>query len=77
MRPKYPGAQHMFDVQAFKVPLKLAEADGGQIIDVQTHQPFVENDSCVERGPTVGYNEVAATKAREVIRALVTTVLKP
>ena len=85
---EYVGAGHNFDNRAFKTPLKLekaqtprrcecAEADNGVIINVKTKQPFTWADPCVEYGPTVAYNEKAATEARRAVKDFVITTLKP
>jgi dienelactone hydrolase len=85
---EYAGAGHVFDGRGFKKPLKLekaptprrcemAEADNGIIINVKTKQPFTWADPCVEYGPTLAYNEKAATEARKAVKDFVTTTLKP
>jgi dienelactone hydrolase len=85
---EYAGAGHVFDNRMFKNPKKLekapttrrcelAEAEGGVIINVKTKQPFTYADPCVEYGPTLAYNEKAATEARMAVRDFVTKTLKP
>jgi dienelactone hydrolase len=85
---EYPEAHHVFDSPAIKVPTqspqsqtvrrcRLEEAEGGRIVNGATKQTFTYEDPCVERGPTLGYNESAAREAREAVRAFVTAVLKP
>jgi dienelactone hydrolase len=85
---EYAGAGHNFDNRALKTPVKLekaqtvrhcecAEADNGVIINVKTRQPFTYADPCVEYGPTLAYNEKAATEARKAVKDLVITTLKP
>jgi len=85
---EYPGANHIFDARAFKQLTTLAqaqtvrhceleEAEDGQILDSKTKQPFSYNDPCVERGPTIGYDESAATQARLAVADLVKVTLKP
>ncbi|WP_269505086.1 dienelactone hydrolase family protein [Burkholderia sp. IMCC1007] len=82
----YPDALHVFDWQAVKQPTKLpqaqttrncqlAEADNGQIINIKTKQPFTYSDACVERGPSIGYNQKASTEARDAVRQFLTTTL--
>jgi dienelactone hydrolase len=84
----YAGAGHNFDNRALKTPLKLekaqttrrcelAEAEDGVIVNVKTKQPFTYADPCVEYGPTLAYNEKAATEARRAVKEFVTTTLKP
>ncbi|WP_028214927.1 dienelactone hydrolase family protein [Paraburkholderia mimosarum] len=83
----YPDALHVFDWQAVKAPTtlpqaqttrncRLAEADNGVIINVKTAQPFSYSDACVERGPSIGYNEKASTEAREAVRQFIAALLK-
>ena len=85
---EYAGAAHNFDNRAVKTPLKLekaqttrrcelAEAENGVIVNVKTKQPFTYADPCVEYGPTLAYNEKAATEARKAVKDFVTNTLKP
>jgi dienelactone hydrolase len=85
---EYPDAHHVFDSRATPVPTKspasqtvrrcrLEEADGGRVINSATKQVFTYEDPCVERGPTLGYNQAAAREAQKAVREFVTTTLKP
>jgi dienelactone hydrolase len=85
---EYDGAAHHFARQSLKKPVKLekapttrqcqlAEAENGVIINVKTREPFTYTDPCVQYGPTMAYDEKAATEARKAIKELLTTVLKP
>jgi dienelactone hydrolase len=85
---EYAGAGHVFDGREFKTPLKLekaptprrcelAEAENGVIVNVKTRQPFTWADTCVEYGPTLAYDEKAATEARRAVNDFVTATLKP
>ena len=85
---EYAGAGHNFNNRGLKTPVKLekapttrrcacAEADNGVIINVKTKQPFTYADPCVEYGPTLAYNEKAATEARKAVKDFVTKTLKP
>lgn len=76
---EYPGAHHVFDAPAFKEPRKLAtasttrrclmiESDNGIVLNQETRQPFGDGDACVEKGPTVAYQEAASTQARAYVR---------
>ena len=56
---------------------ELAEAENGVIVNVKTKQPFTWADPCVEYGPTLAYNEKAATEARRAVKDFITTTLKP
>jgi dienelactone hydrolase len=85
---EYAGAGHVFDGKAFKSPLvvkswqtfrncTLAEADGGQIVNVRTAKVFAAGDDCIELGPTVIYNERAASEVRAAVADFMkATVLK-
>jgi dienelactone hydrolase len=85
---EYAGAAHAFDARAVKAPTvlakaqttracRLSESEGGVIVNAATGKPFTYTDPCVELGPTVGYNEVAATEARRAVREFVLGTLKP
>jgi len=85
---EYADAHHVFDSPAIKVPTKspqsqtvrgcrMEEAEGGRIINSATKQTFTYEDPCVERGPTLGYNEAAAREAQKAVREFVLAVLKP
>jgi len=85
---EYADAHHVFDSPAIKVPTKspqsqttrrcrLEEGEGGRIINSETQFLFTYEDPCVERGPTLGYNEKAAREVREAVKEFVTAVLKP
>jgi len=80
---EYPGAYHVFDGKAFVPPRKLAqaqttrncrmqEAAHGEILNLATNKPFTYQDSCVEHGPTVAYNQEASEKARAAVKDLMT-----
>jgi dienelactone hydrolase len=82
---EYPDAHHVFDAPAFKQPRKLAaapttrrclmaEADNGVILNEETKQPFSYGDACVEKGPTVAFNEAANAQARVYVRSFLKEV---
>jgi len=84
---EYPGAHHVFDLFAIKVPIqfprsqtvrrcRLEEAEGGRIVNSATKQPFTYDDPCVERGPTLGYNENATREAQKAVTAFLTATFK-
>lgn len=73
---EYPGAHHSYD--NFRLQdqgtlilrpraqtrrnCRLAEGDGGEILNAKTGQPFdIRTDPCVERGAHVGYHAAAAS----------------
>ena len=85
---EYAGASHVFDGRALKQPQQLSQAqttrncrtvevENGQLINARTRQPFSYNDSCIERGTTIAYDESAATKAEAAVSEIVKAVLKP
>lgn len=85
---EYTGASHFFDARALKQAQQLSQAqttrncqivevENGLLVDAQTKQPFSYNDSCVERGTTIAYDENAATKAKEAVGEIIKAVLKP
>ena len=80
---EYPGAYHVFDGKAFATPLKLAQAQTtrncklqegvrGEILNAATNKPFTYQDSCVELGPTIAYNQEASAKARAAVKEIMT-----
>jgi dienelactone hydrolase len=82
---EYPGAHHVFDAPAYQALLslkeatttrrcQLAEGDDNQIINRETQKPFAYGDACVEKGPTLAYNEAASTQARVFVRGFLTEV---
>ena len=82
---EYPDAQHVFDgpaaAQATKVAqglsrrkCRLAESEGGVVLNVETKQPFGPSDPCLERGTTIHYNEVAMKKAHGDVLAFLKDV---
>ena len=82
---EYPDAHHVFDAPAFKEPRKLAvapttrrclmvEGDEGTVLNEETKQPFSYGDACVEKGPTVAYQEAASTQARAYVRGFLKEV---
>jgi dienelactone hydrolase len=79
----YPGARHLFDNPAFKTPLRipgaqvtrrctLEEAADGMIVETASRKPFSYEDSCVDRGVTVEYNDAARSMAELAVRELLT-----
>jgi dienelactone hydrolase len=82
---EYPDAHHVFDAPAFREPRKLAaapttrrclmvEGDNGTVLNQETKQPFSYDDACVEKGPTVAYQEAASTQARAYVRGFLNEV---
>jgi len=57
-----------------RLPLRQ---EGSHDEAIYTKQPFTWADPCVEYGPTLAYNEKAATEARKAVKDFVTKTLKP
>jgi len=82
---EYPEAYHAFDApgvrEAIKLPQALtrrkcrfAEVEDGSLVNADTKQPFSLSDPCFERGTTVQYNEAAANKAHDDVKAFLKEV---
>lgn len=85
---EYPRANHAFDARAISPAVQFPRAqttrncrtmemENGLLVNARTGKPFTYDDPCVERGVTVGYDEQAASAAKQAIHELVITVLKP
>ncbi len=72
---EYNGAHHGFDAEALRKPIqcktcqtdrrcKLAEKEGGLIVNLETQKPFSYSDACVETGTTLAYSEAEGPRAR-------------
>ncbi len=55
----------------------MEEGDSGVIMNRETGQPFSFSDACVERGPTIGYNESVAEAVRVAVTHAAQVLLKP
>ncbi len=84
---EYPDAFHVFDAPAFRtsVTLKgatttrrchLVESEDHQIINSETQKPFTYSDACVDKDPTLAYNESASNQAHIFVRDFLTEVFK-
>jgi len=84
---EYPGAYHVFDGVQFKTPLKLPDAQttrncrleeiaDGIVVNSQTQQRFTYSDPCVERGPTVAYQEEAHKASLRAVEEILRTKFK-
>jgi dienelactone hydrolase len=84
---EYPGAYHVFDAPVFRTPVilkgattnrhcQLAEGDDHQIVNRETQKPFAYSDSCVERDPTIAFNEAANGQARMFVRDFLTEIFQ-
>jgi len=83
----YSDAYHAFDNPTIKGAMRLPQAQTtrnckfeedpvGHLINSQTKQPFSMNDSCVERGTTVGYNAQAYSEALKAVKEFLTVTFK-
>jgi dienelactone hydrolase len=85
---EYPDAHHAYDVFTLPASQKnansqttrncfLQETDKGQIINVKTGKPYsLASDSCVERGPQVGYNEAAHKATAQAVKEFLAATFK-
>jgi dienelactone hydrolase len=84
---EYAGAYHVFDAPAFRTPVilkgatttrhcQLAEGDDHQIMNAETRKPFTYSDGCVEKDPTLAFNEAASGQARMFVREFLTEVFR-
>jgi dienelactone hydrolase len=75
---EYAGAHHVFDGANFSPPMqaaqaqttrrcKIVEASEGMLVNADTKQPFSMEDPCVERGPTIAYQEEAHKASAKAI----------
>jgi dienelactone hydrolase len=83
---EYAGARHAFDNPLYSPPLLLPDAvttnqcsrkerPGGDIINLETGQPFTWSDNCVKRGATVGYDPAATTEATKAVKSFLINTL--
>jgi dienelactone hydrolase len=77
---EYPDAHHLFDLPAFRQVIRneqgvsfrrcrLEEGDNGLILNSETKQPFSPSNPCLEKGVTIAYQEAAANKSHEDVKA--------
>jgi hypothetical protein len=53
----------------------MVEGDNGIVLNQETkQQPFGYDDACVEKGPTVAYQEAASMQARAYVRGFLKEV---
>jgi hypothetical protein len=55
---------------------RIQEKGDGLLINLETNQPFSYKDSCVERGPHLGYDPVASEAARAAVQTVLKSVFK-
>ena len=84
---EYTGAHHAFDNPAYSAALYRPDAvttarclreerPGGEIVNLETGQPFRWSDPCVKRGATLAYDPVATTEAIRAVKAFLTATFK-
>lgn len=85
---EYPNAPHAFDNPlASPTPsiakdaqtvrrCKIVEEATGQLTNAATKQPFTYKDSCVERGPHVGYDPAAAQESKQSVKNFLKLIFK-
>lgn len=85
---EYPNAYHMFDNPLLSETPELLptaivssrctrlEESPGRVINVETKKPFTFADSCVSRGPHVGYNAAALTASTQAVNNFFRTTFK-
>jgi dienelactone hydrolase len=80
-------AHHAYDNPAIPVPTQfptsqttrnctLKEGENGGILNVKTGQPYDLSDTCVEKGPHVGYNAAAHQATVAGVRSFLKAVFK-
>ena len=85
---EFPNAQHAFDSPALKTPVVLGKApttrhchliegSDSTILNSETKAPFSYSDSCVEKGPTLAFNEPAYTQAHAFIQQFLKALFRP
>jgi dienelactone hydrolase len=83
---EYPDAYHVFDGPALREPVQLPQArtgrncrfteiEDGTLVNAATKQPSSSDDPCFEKGVTIQYNEAAAKKAHEDVKAFLRDVV--
>jgi len=81
---EYAGAQHAFDNPVYSPACfkpdaattgacSREERPGGEIVNLETGQPFHWSDACVKRGATLAYDPVATTEAMRAVKAFLAT----
>jgi dienelactone hydrolase len=84
---EYPGAFHVFDAPAFRKSMiltgaptlrhcRLVESNDHRIMNSETQKPFSYGDTCVEKGPTLAYNEAASRQAHVFVRGFLTKLFQ-
>jgi dienelactone hydrolase len=84
---EYAGARHVFDNPTYSPPCPRPDAlissrcsreerPGGEIVNLETDQPFRWSDDCVRRGATLAYDPVATAAAMKAVTAFLISTFK-
>ncbi len=86
---EYPDSQHGFDAGLLGVSsnvvasgaqtvrnCKIAESEGGVLVNTETKEPFSYKDACVEQNPHVGGNPATAQEARKAVSDFLQALFK-
>jgi len=86
---EYPDSQHGFDLGLLGVSsnvvasgaqtvrnCRIAESEGGALINTETQAPFSYKDACVELYPHVGGNPATAQEARKAVSEFLQALFK-
>jgi dienelactone hydrolase len=85
---EYPNAAHAFDSPLAPNPAtvfptyqtvrrcRIREEADGLLVNAETRQPFTYHDACVELGPHIGYDPVAAQAAQQDVAHFLKSVFK-
>jgi dienelactone hydrolase len=84
---EYPNAHHVFDNPLLAETdvardaqtvrrCTITEETVGELINTATQQPFSYRDTCVERGPHIGYDPAASASAHQAVSDFLAARLK-
>jgi len=84
---EYPDAHHAYDMTEFSPPIQLGQAqtarncalregDNGQVLNAKTGATYTLQDSCIERGPHVGFNQAAYQATVKAVREFLAATFK-
>ena len=86
---EYPDSQHGFDLGLLGVSsnvvassaqtvrnCRIAESEGGVLVNTETNAPFSYKDACVELNPHVGGNPATAEAARKAVSEFLAALFK-
>jgi len=84
---EFSGAHHVFDYKKLVKPIVMAKAQttrsctmeenkDGVIVNSNTRQPFTYDDSCVEHGPTIAFNQNAYNQSKQELRRFISSIFQ-